>query len=91
MRDHDVPDVGRALPELVEDSEDALAVRVVERVDERQLVPVVAEERVDAAALLLADAPEAGRELDDVLRIHATWFQGAKALSTPRSAGSSSG
>jgi hypothetical protein len=63
-------------------------VRVVERVDQGQAVAVVEEEGMDAAALLLAEAADSGRDLQRYLP---TRFQGAKALSTPCKAGASSG
>ena len=87
VRDRDPLDVGRLAPELRERLEHQPPVVLEQRVDERELAPVVDQERVHVAALAVAERVDAGSELGhDVARCH-----GAKGFSTPLSAGSSAG
>ena len=87
VREHDPLQVARLAAEPADRVEHAARVVLEERVDERQLAVRVEQERADAAALLAAEHVDARRELPHAL----TRRQGAKAFSTPRSAGSSSG
>ena len=59
VRQHDLRQLGGRPPELAKVREHVARVVVEERVDERQPVRVLEQERVDAAALLLADAVDA--------------------------------
>ena len=89
VRDHDAFQLGRLAGRARSSClEDEPSVALEERVDERELVAVVDEERVDAAALLSPRLCSAGRELRQA---PPTCRHGAKAFSTPCSAGASSG
>src|SRR5918996_3251912 len=88
VRQDDVPQLLGATARPGDRVQHPLTVRVVERVDQRQALPVVEEERVHTAALPLAEAEHARRELR---RYPPTRFHGWNAFSTPRSAGASSG
>ena len=87
VREHDPLQVGGLATELADRVEHAAAVVLEERVHERELAVRLEQVGADVAALRGAEHVDAGCELP-----HAdTRFQGAKALSTPRSAGSSPG
>ena len=87
VRDRDPLQVGGVRPSSRIACSTRLRVVLEERVDERELTARVDEERVHAPALAVAEAVDAGRELDHAAdRCH-----GANGFSTPRSAGSSSG
>src|SRR5918996_3081843 len=88
VRQDDVPQLLGATARPGDRVQHPLTVRVVERVDQRQAVPVVEEERVHTATLPLAEAEDARR---DLCRYPLTRFHGWNAFSTPRSAGASSG
>jgi hypothetical protein len=87
VREHDALEVARDPAELPDRIQHLERVVGEERVHERQLAAALDEERADASARGAAEAVDAGRELPhDDTRLH-----GAKALSTPSSAGASSG
>ncbi len=85
--DGDALQVGRLPAEPANRLEHEAGVGLEQRVDEAQRVAVLDQERVHVAALGVAEAVDARSELGHALaRGH-----GANGLSTPRSAGSSSG
>jgi hypothetical protein len=88
VRDRDPLQVARLAPELSDRSEDTAAVVLKQRVDQGQLAGVVEQEGVHAAALGVAEAVDARRELSHET---AERCQGANGLATRWSAGSSSG
>ena len=87
VRDRDSLQVGRRSAELMDRMQHEVRIVLEERVDERELAARVDEERVHAPAFAVAEAVDAGSELDHT----ADRCQGANGFSTPRNAGSSSG
>ena len=87
VREHDPLQVERLVAEAPDRVEHAPPIVLEERVHERELPVRLDQVGADAAALLGAEHVHTGCELP-----HAdTRFQGAKALSTPCSAGASAG
>ena len=87
VREHDPLQVGRLAAEPPDRVEHAAGIVLEERVDERELPVRLDQVGADTAALLGAEHVHAGSELSHAdTRVH-----GAKALSTPRSAGASAG
>ena len=87
VRDRDPLQVGRRAAELVDRLQHEARVVLEQRVDERQLAARLDQERMHVPALAVAEAVDAGRELDHT----AGRCQGANGFSTPCNAGSSSG
>src|SRR3954453_12363213 len=88
VRDRDPLEVGRLPAEPRDRLEHQARVVLEECVDQRELVAVLEQERVDVPALAVAEAVDPGRELRHALLARR---QGANGFSTPSSAGSSSG
>ncbi len=88
VRDHDVTQLVRPTAERAQCLQHEPGVALEERVDERQLVAVVDEERSYAAALLAAEGVHAGHELPQA---PPTCLHGAKPFVTPFRAGARSG
>ena len=91
VRDGDPLQVARVTAESFDRVEHEPRVTLEQGVDQRQLVAVLDQERVDVPALAVAEAMDAGRELFHGEPAAPARCQGANGFATPRSAGSSSG